>query len=182
MRNINNQVVNDFGDEWKYYDQSGANLKLHEAFSQYFCIFPDKYLNSNSVGFDAGCGSGRWAKFIAPKVKQLFCIEPSKNALIVAQKNLSEYKNCSFECASINQSSIKNESMDFGYCLGVLHHIPEPYVALRTLVLKLKKNAPLLIYIYYRFDNKPIWYKNIWKLSELLRSLICNLQFFLVAS
>ena len=33
-----------------------------------------------------GCGSGRWANFIAPKVKILNCIEPSKQALDVAKK------------------------------------------------------------------------------------------------
>ena len=32
-----------------------------------------------------GCGSGRWAKFIAPKVKILNCIDPSFKALKVAK-------------------------------------------------------------------------------------------------
>tara|TARA_A100001035_G_C27684175_1_gene454559 strand:+ start:132 stop:956 length:825 start_codon:yes stop_codon:yes gene_type:complete len=177
MKNINNDVVNDFGDEWEEYNQSRENLKLEEAFIQYFSIFPDKYLNTNSIGFDAGCGSGRWAKFIAPKVKKLYCFDPSKKALQVAQKNLSNYKNCSFECASINDSSIRNESMDFGYCLGVLHHLPDTFKALEACVSKLKKNSPLLIYIYYKFDNKPLWFKFIWKLSDLIRKLICNLPF-----
>ena len=76
-------VVSDFGDEWDQYDQSGSDLKLEEAFSQYFSIFPNQYLNPNAVGFDAGCGSGRWAKFIAPKVKQLICFDPSHKALKV---------------------------------------------------------------------------------------------------
>ena len=89
MNNVNIDVVRDFGDEWDKYDQSGEDLKLEESFSQYFSIFPNKYLNPNAVGFDAGCGSGRWAKFIAPKVKQLFCFDASHKALKVAQSNLS---------------------------------------------------------------------------------------------
>ena len=32
-----------------------------------------------------GCGSGRWAKLISPKVKLLNCIEPS-NAIEIAKK------------------------------------------------------------------------------------------------
>ena len=37
-------------------------------------------------GFDMGCGTGRWAKFVAPKVGKLHCIDPS-NAIVVAKKN-----------------------------------------------------------------------------------------------
>ena len=105
MRNVDMEVVSDFGDEWDQYDQSGEDLKLDEAFLQYFSIFPDQYLNLNAIGFDAGCGSGRWAKFIAPKVKQLFCFDPSHKAIKVAKSNLSEFDNCFFECASINECS-----------------------------------------------------------------------------
>ena len=38
-----------------------------------------------------GCGSGRWAKFIAPKVKVLNCIEPSDKALKIAKQNLKKF-------------------------------------------------------------------------------------------
>ena len=33
-----------------------------------------------------GCGSGRWGQIIAPKVKVLNCIEPSKKAIEQAKK------------------------------------------------------------------------------------------------
>ena len=84
-----------------------------------------KFLNKDAIGFDAGCGSGRWANLIAPKVKNLYCIEPCKKAIKVAKQNLIKYENCVFECATINTSTIKPREMDFGYCLGVLHHIPD---------------------------------------------------------
>ena len=54
-----------------------------------FCFNPfrknNQYLNKNSVGFDLGCGSGRFALHIADKVKNLHCIEPSA-AIDVAKK------------------------------------------------------------------------------------------------
>ena len=67
--------------------------------------------------------------------------------------------------------------MDFGYCLGVLHHLPDTLSALSNCVSKLKKGAPLLIYIYYKFDNKPVWFKLIWRCVDLFRRLICVLPF-----
>ena len=156
MSNVDPKVINDFGDEWENYDQAQSNLKLKEAFNQYFSIFPSSVLNEDSYGFDAGCGSGRWAKYIAPQVKHLHCIDPSEKALQTAMNNLIENNNVSYECASINDTSSLENSYDFGYCLGVLHHVPDTKSALNKCVSLLKQNSPLLVYIYYRFDNKPI--------------------------
>ena len=176
-KNIDQKVVDDFGREWDHYDQSRLNLKLEEAYLQYFHLLPKKYLNSNAIGFDAGCGIGRWAKFVAPRVKYLYCFDPSQKALDVAQRNLSNLKNCFFECKSINEFSVSDESMDFGYCLGVLHHLPNTLNALSNCVAKLKKGAPLLLYIYYKFDNKPFWFKSIWRCVDIIRRLICRFPF-----
>ena len=80
-QNINQDVINDFGDEWDNYQQSERVVDLDEAFNQYFHIFPSEFLDNQKIGFDAGCGSGRWAKYILPKVKTLYCIEPSEKAI-----------------------------------------------------------------------------------------------------
>ena len=42
---------------------------------------------------------------------------------------------------------------------------------------KLKKNSPLLLYIYYNFENKSFLFKFIWKLSNILRKIISNIPF-----
>lgn len=175
--NLNSKVVADFGREWDKYNHSKLDPILQEAFSQYFSLLPDKYLNVHSRGFDAGCGSGRWARYIAPRVKHLHCFDPSEKALDVAKRNLSKFDNCTFECSSINSSLIKEGSMDFGYCLGVLHHLPDTQSAMQSCVDKLKKGAPLLIYIYYKFDNKPLWFRLIWKCTDFARRFICILPF-----
>ena len=177
IENSDPKVVEDFGLEWTNYDQSLSELNLEEAFDQYFSIFPSSFLHSNSVGFDAGCGSGRWAKYIAPKVKHLFCIDASYKAIQVAQRNLIDLNNCSFECSSIDKCNLPENSMDFGYSLGVLHHIPDTTSALKTCVSKLKRNSPFLVYLYYKFDNKPFWFKLIWKMTDIARRIICLLPF-----
>ena len=176
-KNTDKKVVKDFGKEWSTYKQNISLKDLKESYDQYFSLLPEKYLNKNSVGFDAGCGSGRWAKFIVPKVKHLYCLDASKEALKVAKNNLASFENCSFELNSINSSNIKKDSMDFGYCLGVLHHLPNTAEALNCCVSKLKKGAPFLLYIYYSLDNKPLWFKWIWKFVDIKRKVICRLPF-----
>jgi SAM-dependent methyltransferase len=178
ITNIDSKVVEDFGREWETFNQEELpQNSLEEAFNQYFHIFPFKMINKNSVGFDMGCGSGRWAKLIAPKVKQLNCIDASKVALEQAKTNLVALKNCVFEVASVSDSALGKESQDFGYCLGVLHHIPDTLSGLKCCAEKLKSGAPFLLYLYYRFDNKPSWYRWVWEVSDIFRHAISPLPF-----
>ncbi len=70
--NINNEVVAGFGDEWSRFDQSAlTGEELQTMFDNYFNIFPWKSLPDGAIGFDLGCGSGRWAKLVAPRVGKL---------------------------------------------------------------------------------------------------------------
>ena len=72
---------------------------------------------------------------------------------------------------------LENNSQDFGYCLGVLHHITDTKEGIKNCVNKLKKGAPFLLYLYYKFDNKPLWFKVIWKISDIFRKIISRLPF-----
>lgn len=172
MKNIDNKVVRDFGKEWKYYDYSSFNKKkLKDTFDKYFSIFPWDLISKKSVGFDMGCGSGRWAHFIADKVKLLYCIDPSKS-IDVAKESLKNFNNISFLQETTEKCSLEENSMDFGYCLGVLHHVPNTQNAINDCHKLLKKGAPFLIYLYYDFENKPMWFKIIWKISNSLRKVI----------
>jgi ubiquinone/menaquinone biosynthesis C-methylase UbiE len=146
-------------------------------FNEYFSIFPWDKLPENSVGLDLGCGSGRWALKVSPKVSLLHCVDASIDALDVAKNNLAEMKNCQFHLASVDNIPLPDESMDFAYSLGVLHHIPDTVSGMKACVAKLKKGAPFLIYLYYAFDNKPVWYRLIWKLSEPGRFFISRMTF-----
>lgn len=177
---IEKKVIQDFGDEWNNFNQSSIkDYDLKKAFNQYFNIFPKSYLSKNVEGFDMGCGSGRWAKIVAPNVKRLNCLDPSPKALKVAKNNLKKDKNVFFYNKSVNEKSLKENSQDFGYCLGVLHHIQDTQKGIESCYKLLKKNSPFLIYLYYRFDNKPLWFRFIWKISDLIRKLISSLPFSL---
>ena len=154
--NLDGKTVEGFGDEWERFDQSGLPAAEHvRLFDSYFSVFPWDTLPENSEGFDLGCGSGRWAKLAAPRVGKLHCIDPS-SALEVARRNLAKNPNCEFHIASVDVIPVDDASMDFGYSLGVLHHVPDTQAAISACVEKLKVGAPFLVYLYYAFDNRPL--------------------------
>jgi ubiquinone/menaquinone biosynthesis C-methylase UbiE len=176
--NIDYQTVNGFGNEWERFDQSELPpVEANALFNAYFSIFPWKCLPEGAVGFDLGCGSGRWDKWIAPKVGRLHCIDASNAALTVAKKNLTALENCEFHLASVDNIPLNDNSMDFGLSLGVLHHIPNTAAGIRSCVMKLKSGAPFLLYLYYAFDNKPFWFQTLWRMTDLMRRFISRLPY-----
>jgi SAM-dependent methyltransferase len=176
MSNIDKNTVDSFGDEWSRFDQEALNGAEHAfLFDTYFHIFPWDELPDDAEGFDMGCGSGRWAMLVAPKVGSINCIDPSYEALEVARRRLAHLPNATFVNAGVSDAPLPLDSQDFGYSLGVLHHIPDTCAALQDCVKLLKPGAPFLLYLYYRFDNRPFWYVWVWWLSDVLRRGICQL-------
>jgi ubiquinone/menaquinone biosynthesis C-methylase UbiE len=180
MSNVDPGVVKTFGEEWsKFHHPEREAADLQTLFQSYFSIFPWHQLPLKAEGFDLGCGTGRWAHFVAQRVGLLHCIDPSEAALDVARRNLQIHSNCSFHCASVDAIPLADRSADFGYSLGVLHHIPDTEQGIRECACKLKPGAPLLIYLYYAFDNRPAWFRTLWRLSDLIRRFVSKLPFAL---
>ena len=175
-RNLDDRTVAGFGHEWSRFSQTAVpQQELADTFASYFNVFPWDDLSGNATGFDLGCGSGRWAQFVAPRVAALHCIDASDEALAVARRNLRRYDNVIFHHRSVDHLPFADGSMDFGYSLGVLHHVPATEAGIEACVRKLKPGAPLLLYLYYAFDDAPGWFRALWLVSDLGRRLVSRL-------
>jgi ubiquinone/menaquinone biosynthesis C-methylase UbiE len=148
-------------------------------FSEYFRVFPWEKVSATAVGADIGCGSGRWALLVAPRIGQLHCLDASEDALAVAKKNLGSLNNVHLHRASVDAMPLPNRSLDFAYSLGVLHHVPNTAAAIESVATKLKPGAPFLVYLYYAFDNRPRWYQLLWRATDWIRLVIGHLPFVL---
>ena len=176
--NVDPETVAGFGEEWESFDQTAlSDAEWSEFFGRYFNIFPWASLPDNAEGFDLGCGSGRWASGVVDRVGVLHCIDPSEKALAVAERRLGGKANARLHQATVDAIPLPDGSQDFGYSLGVLHHIPDTAAAMRDCVRKLKPGAPFLVYLYYRFDNRPAWFRALWACSDVLRQGIARLPF-----
>jgi ubiquinone/menaquinone biosynthesis C-methylase UbiE len=178
LNNVDETVAAGFGHEWSTFQQDEGNFSASDReamFHSYFRIFPWEALPPDPVGLDVGCGSGRWSVLVAPQVGHLHLLDASSDALAVARKNLSRASNTTFHLASVGDIPLQDGSLDFAFSLGVLHHVPDTLSAIKQVASKLKKGAPFLIYLYYALDNRPWWFRAIWKLSNIFRIVICRL-------
>ena len=165
-RNLDHRVVKSFGEEWSRFDNQRLEVdELEEMFSFYTSVFPWEDLPDGSEGFDAGCGSGRWARFFAPRVGRLHCIDASEAALEVARTALARETNVEFRHEALSSIGLEDASCDFGYALGVLHHIPDTERAVAACAAKLKPGAPFLVYLYHDLEDRT------WLNRLLLRAV-----------
>lgn len=174
--NLDGRTVDAFAREWQRFDQSQIDpSELRTMFEEYFALFPWASLPPDARGADIGCGTGRWARFVAPRVSELHCVDASRDVVDVARSNLRDVGNVRLHQASVDNLPFADGSLDFAYSLGVLHHVPDPARALEACVRTLKPGAPFLVYLYYALDNRPVWYRALWRMTDLARKLIVTL-------
>lgn len=173
--NVDADTIKGFGLQWRDFDQSGVpSAELERIFAKYFVCFPWEKVNETSVGLDAGCGSGRWAMFVAPRVGKLVCVDASEGAAAVARNRLGSYACCDVYTCGVEDAPVADGSLDFAYCLGVLHYVPDARQALAAIARKLKPGAPILVYVYYALDNRPVWFRCAWRIVDLARKGIAR--------
>lgn len=168
--NSDQHTVASFGDEWSRHRQSDlGRAELEKMFDDYFHIVPWERLLPDATGFDMGTGTGRWARLVSPRLGTLDVIDASQEALEVARENLAACDNVRYHHATTDSVDLPSESFDFGYSLGVLHHIPDTSSALQDCVRLVRPGGVFLVYLYYRFDNRPGWFRAVWRMSDLVR-------------
>ena len=171
--NIEWSTVESFGEEWrKFHEFDDSEVK--KIGDQYFDIVTPIMLNDSSSVLDIGCGSGRWSRYLAKRVKEIEAIDPS-NAVFQALKLTEKFNNVRVTKASVDSIPFEDESFDFVFSLGVLHHIPDTEAALIKSVAKVKQGGFFLVYLYYNLDNRSLFFKGLFILSNIVRIIVSRL-------
>ena len=176
-QNIDKKTVESFGEEWTKFD-SFSSQEIKNAGDQYFDIVTEDILNKNTIVLDLGCGTGRWSKYIGDKAGFIEAIDPSA-AVFAAHHLTSDMTNIRITQASSDNIPFADESFDLMMSLGVLHHIPDTEMALKSGVRKVKKGGYVLLYLYYALDNRSFLFKSFFYVSALVRFIVSSLPAFL---
>lgn len=176
---LGDEVIRDFGAEWsrfKYLRDSDKSTLALQA-SLYLSPIRD-FLESNKqkiIIADFGGGTGRWSEFLLPYASCLIVVEPSDGAFQTLKERFRDRGDVILMNQKIEDCEITDESLDLAVSLGVIHHIPDPLNALKSIHAKLKTNGQFLGYLYYDFENRGLAFRNLWRLTNYLRTLISKL-------
>ncbi|HSV98647.1 MAG TPA: methyltransferase domain-containing protein [Sedimentisphaerales bacterium] len=100
---------------------------------------------------DFGCGMGRFSEIALSMDPHKLILIDYSDAVWVATENLHHDKRIeSYQDSILDLASIPDASIDYGYCIGVLQHTPDPAKALGVLLKKIKPGGQLAIWAYER--------------------------------
>ena len=143
------KTARNFGYSWK------AFPKYFDFYREQFqdWIWPvDPHELAGKVVLDAGCGSGRHIYQSAHLgAKEVVGFDLSK-AIDVAYVNTRELGNVHLLQADIYNLPL-SPVFDYIYCIGVLHHLPDPEEGFKRLVKLLKKGGRISVWVYAKEGN-----------------------------
>jgi SAM-dependent methyltransferase len=135
-----------FGYEWTHFSDWKDSGETN--FAQYFGDLELIGLKDADV-LDAGCGMGRHARQIAPHARRVVAMDFSR-AIEQAAQNTASMGNVWCIQGDVTQPPLADETFDFVYSLGVLHHLSDTSAAARSLVAKVKPGGRFRLYLYWR--------------------------------
>ena len=156
-------------DDEKYYEEP-AHLLGQRLQRNGFDL---SWLDGKSI-LDAGCGNGRYSYALSKLgAKDVVGIDMSETNLEDANKRLSERKRegLSFVCGSVLDMPFENESFDFVFSNGVLHHTTDLKQGLRELLRVLKRDGRGFLMLI----NDPGGIK--WDMIEICRELLRDVPY-----
>ena len=179
-QNLDQEVINSFGHEWAAFDysESESSEALDKQFLAYCApIDLDQFDVDSAVAADFGAGSGRWAARLLPYFSMIYVLEPSDGANQVLRIKFKNDTQVKILQETVGANSIPAESLDFAMSLGVLHHIPDTGLAISDVASKIKSGGIFLCYLYYKLENKPLFYRGLFWISNSLRWVISRLPY-----
>ena len=173
--NLDQGVIDGFGHEWAAFDY--AETETAEALDAQFAAYCapldlGDFNPTTSVAGDFGAGSGRWSSRLAPYFSLVYALEPSNGASQVLRKKFTGDPKIVVLQETVGANSIPAASLDLAMSLGVLHHIPDTALAIKDVSRSIKPGGVFLCYLYYNLENKPTYYKVIFKGVNVVRRVI----------
>ena len=127
-------------------------------------------INGKNV-IDIGCGSGRFSIALASLgARSVIGVDINNQGLKLGRKFASEcgIKNIDFIHHDILNLPFNDESFDFVFCKGVLHHTGDLTKGCQEYARVLKKGGNGFLYLY---ANGGIYWKSRKKMREIMKSI-----------
>jgi SAM-dependent methyltransferase len=135
-----------FGYEWNHFDEVRDE---DESFAEVYFRDVDLGALNGKVGLDAGCGKGRYTRFMARHLEAEVALDGS-SAAEAAARNLADIEGATVVRSDLRDAPFAPESFDFISSLGVLHHLDDPFAGFCGLVDLLAPKGQILLYLYSR--------------------------------
>ena len=164
-RFVNSELyVENFGFEWNVHaltQLDGASSDESERTFRAKTGFNPEDLRGKLI-LDVGCGMGRFSDVASRWGGSVVGIDLSR-AVEAAQRNVGGRENVNIAQADIFGLPFRDETFDFIFSIGVLHHTPNTRAAFECLPRLLRKNGRIAIWVYTGYSPAK------WLFSDFYR-------------
>lgn len=135
------QTATRFGEQWTNFADSASvnrrDLLLHLPSSWSPSVFRGQVL-------DVGCGMGRYAALVAAEGANVVGVDVSS----AVDAGAARYPNVPFVQADLAALPFAPRRFDLVYSFGVMHHLPDPSVGLKSAFEMVRPGGWLLVWVY----------------------------------
>ena len=118
-------------------------------------VVPDDYQGKRII--DMGCGTGEYALWYAAQgAGDVVGIDMSPGSLSVARQRKEESKleNVSFQSMDLLKCDFPDNSFDYSYSVGVLHHTADPLRGFRHLARVTRPGGVVVVSLYSKYSRR----------------------------
>ena len=102
-------------------------------------------LDSSAAVGDLGCGTGQLSALVAPHVAHVIAVDSSSDMLLAARGRLANQRNVEVRLGNLETLPIDHAQLDIAMLGLVLHHVPDPALALADAARVLRAAGRILI-------------------------------------
>ena len=145
-KEINKQKLTQksFGYQWTTFAQ--MSTAFEENFMNYINPIKKSYFKGKR-GLDVGCGFGRHIFYSASFGAEMVGLDLS-SAIDSTYENTRRLENVFLIQGDIYNLPLKEDQFDFVYCVGVLHHLPNPFKGFKSILKMVKHHKDIFIWVY----------------------------------
>jgi SAM-dependent methyltransferase len=155
-----------YESENKSYSSEGLTTEVFERST----LFSDSDLKGKLVT-EFGCGGGRYMDIALQRGATVVGIDLSL-AVEPAYENLKKYKNYLVVQGDILNPPFKENVFDLAYCIGVLHHTPDPGKGLKEMFKTLKPGGTGVCLVYvddgWYAQKSVLYYRTFFNKTKFL--------------
>lgn len=168
-----NQTARNFGYLWtssgRREDPPGAYH--YQRMEQALGLAPPR-----GVVLDAGCGEGIDLFNVGRATgARVIGIELSAGGVEASRRRTRDLPNAHVVQADLTCLPFPDETFDFIYSYGVLHHLPEPERGMQEMVRLLKPSGRAAIYLYEDFSGRSFFWRGLLRAANGFRRVTLRL-------
>lgn len=164
------QTAQNFGMAWKTFSTLSQGVDRRQFLDWIHPVRPEHFKGKRVL--DLGCGKGRHTALAAQFGASRVVAVDFSDAVEVARHHTREMPGVDVIQADLMKLPFRPGQFDYGWCIGVLHHLPSPFQGFQALARQIRPGGSLSAWVYAREGNG-------WVIGTVdpLRRVMRNLPF-----